>query len=81
MVSEGERDCIDCLEMGADQLMKHLISGELANYRVVPTSPEPLQLVSFTSLIKSRPKMHILRPEQRPLAVFFPFPNFYNRLV
>jgi hypothetical protein len=38
-----ERDCIVCLEMRADELMRHLISGELANYKVVRTSPKPLQ--------------------------------------
>jgi hypothetical protein len=43
-VSEVERDCIVCLEMRADELMRHLISGELTNYRVVRTSPEKLQL-------------------------------------
>jgi hypothetical protein len=30
--------------MRADELIRHLISGELANYRVVRTSPEPLHL-------------------------------------
>jgi hypothetical protein len=29
--------------------MRHLISGELTNYRVVRTSPEPLHFPSFTS--------------------------------
>jgi hypothetical protein len=37
-----KRDCIVCLEMRADELMRRLISGELANYSVVRTSPEPL---------------------------------------
>jgi hypothetical protein len=36
--------CHVCLEMNADELMRHLISDELANYRVVRTSPEPLQI-------------------------------------
>jgi hypothetical protein len=43
-VSKEEGDCIVCLEMRADELMRHLISGELTNYRVVRTSPEPLHL-------------------------------------
>jgi hypothetical protein len=43
-VAEEEGDCIICLEMRADELMRHLISGELTNYRVVRTSPEPLQM-------------------------------------
>jgi hypothetical protein len=42
-VLEEERDGIACLEMRADKLMRHIISGELANYRVVRSSPEPLQ--------------------------------------
>jgi hypothetical protein len=42
-VFEEEGNCIFCLEMRADELMRHLISGELANYRVVRTSPKPLQ--------------------------------------
>jgi hypothetical protein len=37
-----EGDCIVYLEVRADELMKHLISGELTNYRVVRNSPEPL---------------------------------------
>jgi hypothetical protein len=39
-----EGNCIVCLEMRADELIRHLISGELANYRVVRTSPKPLHL-------------------------------------
>jgi hypothetical protein len=42
-VLKEEWDCIVCLEMRADELMRHLISGKLTNYRVVRTSPEPLQ--------------------------------------
>ena len=42
-VFKEEGDCIVCLEMRADELMRRLISGELTNYRVVRTSPEPLQ--------------------------------------
>jgi hypothetical protein len=41
-IFEEEGNCIVCLEMRADELMRHLISGELTNYRVVRTSPEPL---------------------------------------
>jgi hypothetical protein len=41
-VFEEEGHCVVCLEMRADELMRHLISGELTNYRVVRTSPEPL---------------------------------------
>jgi hypothetical protein len=44
MVFEEEGNCIVCLEIRADELMRHLISGELANYRLVRTSPKPLQL-------------------------------------
>jgi hypothetical protein len=36
-------DCIVCLEMRTDELMRRLISGELTNYRVVHTRPKPLQ--------------------------------------
>jgi hypothetical protein len=42
-VLEEEGNCIVCLEMRADELMRRLISGELTNYSVVRTSPEPLQ--------------------------------------
>jgi hypothetical protein len=38
-----EGNCIVCLEMRADELMRRLISGELTNYSVVRTSPELLQ--------------------------------------
>jgi hypothetical protein len=41
-VSEEEGNCIVCLEIRADELMRHLIPGELTNYRVVRTNPEPL---------------------------------------
>jgi hypothetical protein len=34
--------------MRADELMRRLISGELTNYGVVRTSPEPLQIVRAT---------------------------------
>jgi hypothetical protein len=44
-VFEEEGNCIVCLEMRADELMRHLISGELTKHRVVRTSPEPLQLM------------------------------------
>jgi hypothetical protein len=37
-----KRDCIVCLEMRAGELIRRLISGELTNYEVVQTSPEPL---------------------------------------
>jgi hypothetical protein len=43
-VFEEEGDCIVCLEMRADELIRRLISGELTNYSVVRTSPEPLHL-------------------------------------
>jgi hypothetical protein len=43
-VFEEEGNCIVCLEIRADELIRHLISGELTNYRVVRTSPEPLQI-------------------------------------
>jgi hypothetical protein len=42
-VFEEEGNCIVFLEMRVDELMRHLISGELTNYRAVHTSPEPLQ--------------------------------------
>jgi hypothetical protein len=41
-VFEEEGNCIVCLEMRAEELMRHLISGELTNYKVVRTSPVPL---------------------------------------
>jgi predicted RNA-binding protein YlxR (DUF448 family) len=34
---EEERDCIVCLEMRADELMRRLVSGDLTNYSVVRT--------------------------------------------
>jgi hypothetical protein len=37
-------DCIVCLEMRAGKLIRRLISGELTNYEVVQTSPEPLHV-------------------------------------
>jgi hypothetical protein len=43
-VFEEEGDCIVCLEMRADELMRRLISCELTIYSVVRTSPEPLQI-------------------------------------
>jgi hypothetical protein len=42
-VFEEEGNCIVCLEMRADELMRRLISGELTNYSAVITSPELLQ--------------------------------------
>jgi hypothetical protein len=42
-VFEQEGNCVVCPEMRADELMRHLISGELTNYRVVRTIAEPLQ--------------------------------------
>jgi hypothetical protein len=39
---EEEGNCIVCLEMRADELMRRLILGELTNYSVVRTSPQPL---------------------------------------
>jgi hypothetical protein len=51
-VFEEEGDCIVCLEMRADELMRRLISGELTNYSVVRTSPEPLHTLSATALSK-----------------------------
>jgi hypothetical protein len=41
-VFEEEANCTVCLEIRADELMRRLISGELTNYSVVRTSPEPL---------------------------------------
>jgi hypothetical protein len=43
-VFEEEGDCSLCLEMSDDELMRHLISGELTNYRVVCTRPKPLHM-------------------------------------
>jgi hypothetical protein len=50
-VLEEEGNCIVCLEMRAHELMRRLISGELTNYSVVRTSPEPLHYcyVNITS--------------------------------
>jgi hypothetical protein len=42
-ILEGKRGCIVYLEMRTDKLMRRIISGELTNYSVVRTSPEPLQ--------------------------------------
>jgi hypothetical protein len=61
-VLKEEGDCIVCLEMRADELMRHLISGKLTNYRVVRTSPELLHsrmagwdlLCSKSTITKSR---------------------------
>jgi hypothetical protein len=49
---EEEGDCIVCLEMRADELMRRLISGELTNYRVVCTRLKPLHTLSATALSK-----------------------------
>jgi hypothetical protein len=38
--------------MRADELMRHLISGELTNYRVVRTRPKPLHTLSATAVSK-----------------------------
>jgi hypothetical protein len=43
-VFEEEGNCIVCLEMRADKLMRRLISGELTNYSVVRTSLESLHV-------------------------------------
>ena len=43
-VFKEEVNCIVCLEIRADELMRRLISGELTNYNVVRTSSEPLHL-------------------------------------
>jgi hypothetical protein len=43
MAFEKEGNCIVCLEMRADKLMRHLISDELTKHRVVRTSPKSLQ--------------------------------------
>jgi hypothetical protein len=49
-VFEEEGNCIVCLEMRADELMRRLILGELTDYSVVRTSPEPLHLqTSYSS--------------------------------
>jgi hypothetical protein len=50
-VLKEEGDCIVCLEMRADELMRYLISGKLTNYRVVRTSPEPLQVRSACDVL------------------------------
>jgi hypothetical protein len=42
-VFEEEGNCIVCLEIRADELIRRLISGKLTNYSVVRTSLEPLQ--------------------------------------
>jgi hypothetical protein len=47
-----KRDCIVCLKMRAGELIRRLISGELTNYEVVQTSPEPLHTLSATALSK-----------------------------
>jgi hypothetical protein len=49
-VFEEDGDCIVCLEMRADELMRHLIPGELADYKIVRTNSDPLQS-SLKSLI------------------------------
>jgi hypothetical protein len=61
--------------MRADELMRRLISGELANYSVVRTSPEPLQQqYKITSLITQRCSTEIgaslLRSFQTPQTLF-----------
>jgi hypothetical protein len=52
-VFEEEGDCIVCLEMRADKLMRRLISGELTIYSVVRTSPEPLQYRQIVLLVSA----------------------------
>jgi hypothetical protein len=63
-----ERDCIVCLEMRADELMRHLISGELANYRIVRTSPKPLHYstTSKVSSAKRVPRIITMIPQKFP---------------
>jgi hypothetical protein len=51
-VFEGKRGCIVCLEMRVDKLIRRLISGELTNYSVIRTSPEPLHTLSAKGLSK-----------------------------
>jgi hypothetical protein len=34
-VFKEEGDCIICLGMRADKVMRHLVFGELSNYRIV----------------------------------------------
>ena len=46
-IFKEEGNCIVCLEMRADELMRRLISGELTNYSVVRTSLEPLQKTTW----------------------------------
>jgi hypothetical protein len=69
--------------MGADELMRRLISGELTNYRVVRTSPEPLQkcidkkvMVHTASSLQCNPlkgyvRKRVIRPKvpNKPLAI------------
>jgi hypothetical protein len=51
-VFEEEGDCIVCLEIRADELIRRLISGKLTNYSVVRTSLEPLHTLLATALSK-----------------------------
>jgi hypothetical protein len=51
-VFEEEGDCIVCLEIRADELIRRLILGKLTNYSVVRTSLEPLHTLLATALSK-----------------------------
>jgi hypothetical protein len=48
----GRGTALFSLEMRAGELIRRLISGELTNYEVVRTSPEPLHTLSATALSK-----------------------------
>jgi hypothetical protein len=55
-VFEEEGNCIVCLEMRADELMRRLIWSELTNYGVVRTSPESLHYQTLKFLPDSDEK-------------------------
>jgi hypothetical protein len=68
-VLEEEGDCIVCLEMRADELMRRPISGKLTNYRVVRTRPEPLQERAKTEAKTVRKETMIAIVGRRRLVV------------
>jgi hypothetical protein len=51
-VSSKEGNCIVCLEIRADELIRRLILGKLTNYSVVRTSLELLHTLLATALSK-----------------------------
>jgi hypothetical protein len=77
---EGNRNV--CLEMRADKLMRHLISGKLTNYRVVGTSPEPLQYsIGIPRLLVLREDWYLLGRLSKRLGLCPVFAKLHSSLI